>query len=143
MKTTSQGTTELREMLANMVAEAKDLEHAAGGSVTDAVAAWLAPQYLLAAKEKLDSMSGAGRFDVIRTFVQDWALLRRGDHAAARLKLDREHLDWERANSKALKEQEFCEWLQRPEVRKKYLPDHKPGLTPEALELIEKTLHLM
>lgn len=126
-----------------MVAEAQELKSAAGGSVTDAVAAWLAPQYLLAAREKLSATHGAGRFEVLRTFVHDWAMLRRGDHSAARLQLDREELEWQRANGKLQKEKEFCEWIQRPEVRDEFLPKIKPGLSKETLEKIERELHLL
>lgn len=52
-------------------------------------------------------------------------MLRRGDHSAARLQLDREELDWQRANSKTQKEQEFREWIQRPEAREEFLPKSK------------------
>lgn len=131
-----------RQMLREMVAEAEDLKLASGGSVTDAVAAWLAPQYLMAAREKLTATDAAGRFAVLRTFMQDWAMLRRGDHSAARLQLDREELNWLRANSKFQKEQEFREWIQRPEVLEQFLPQVKPGISPETLEKIRRELHL-
>lgn len=130
-------------MLTEMVAEAQDLKQAAGGSVTDAVAAWLAPQYLLAAREKLTATGADGRFEVLRVFMQDWAMLRRGDHSAVRLQLDREQLDWERANSKSQKEHEFREWIQRPEIRREFLPELAEGLRPETLEKIERELHLL
>jgi hypothetical protein len=81
-----------KTMLAEMVAEAEELKSIAGGSVTDAVAAWLAPQYLLAAREKLLAAEGAAHFAVLRTFVQDWAMLRHGDHTAERLRIERERL---------------------------------------------------
>ena len=76
-----------------MVAEAQELKQVAGGSVTDAVAAWLGPQYLMAAREKLSAMGGAGRFEVLRTFMQDWAMLRHGDHTAERLHIERQRLE--------------------------------------------------
>jgi hypothetical protein len=132
-----------QQLLREMVAEAQALKAAAGGSVTDAVADWLAPQYLLAAREKLAAKSGAERFEVLRTFLHDWALLRRGDHSAARLQLDREELDWQRANSKSQKEQEFREWIQRPEVREEFLPKSKGGISPETLEKIHRELNLL
>jgi hypothetical protein len=116
-------------MLREMVAEALELKAAAGGSVTDAVAAWLAPQYLLAAREKLTATDGAGRFEVLRIFMQDWAMLRRGDHSAARLQLDREELDWQRASSKTQKEKDFREWIQRPEVRREFPPEIARGIS--------------
>lgn len=143
MNTPGTRLAEAKTVLREMVAEAQELKQAAGGSVTDAVATWLAPQYLLAARETLAGMSGAGRLEVLRTFVQDWALLRRGDHAAARLQLDREQLDWERANHASRREQEFREWIRRPEVRRELLPELKPGISPEALEKMERALHLL
>ena len=83
---------ETKTLLLDMVAEAQELKSVAGGSVTDAVAGWLAPQYLLAAREKLTSTNGSGRFEVLRTFVQDWSKLRHGDHTAERLQIEREKL---------------------------------------------------
>jgi len=126
-----------------MVAEAQELQQAAGGSVTDAVAGWLAPQYLLAAREKLAATGGDGRFEVLRVFMQDWAMLRRGDHAAARLQLDREQLEWQRATGQSQKEQEFRAWIQRPEVRRELLPEPARGISPETLEKIERELRLL
>ena len=130
-------------MLAEMSAEAQELKAAAGGSVTDAVAAWLAPQYLLAAREKLSALDGAGRLELLRTFLHDWSLLRRGDHSAARLQLDREELDWQRANTTSQKENEFREWIQRPEIRREFLPEITRGISPETLRKIETELRLL
>lgn len=132
-----------KTMLAEMVAEAQALKATAGGSVTDAVAAWLAPQYLLAAREKLSAVDGAGRLEVLRTFLHDWSLLRRGDHTAARLQLDREELDWQRASSAAQKEKDFREWIKRPEIRRELFPQRMGGITPETLRKIEAELHLL
>jgi hypothetical protein len=134
---------ETKALLSGMVAEADDLKRTVGGSVTDAVAAWLAPQYLLAAREKLDALEGAGRLEVLRTILHDWTLLRRGDHSAARLQLDREELEWQRTNGKAQKEKEFREWIQRPEIRHEFLPDLTRGISKETLEKIERELHLL
>ena len=75
--------------------------------------------------------------------MHDWATLRRGDHSAARLQLDREELDWQRTNSKSQKEQEFREWIQRPDVRAEFFPELTRGLSPETLEKIERELHLL
>ncbi len=131
------------QLLRDMVAGAQELKQAAGGSVTDAVATWLAPQYLLAAREKLAAAGETGRFEVLRTFLHDWATLRRGDHAAARLQLDREALDWQKANGQSQKEKEFREWIQRPEIRRELFPDLTRGLSPETLEKIERELRLL
>lgn len=128
-------------MLSEMVAEAQELKAAAGGSVTDAVAAWLAPQYLLAARQKLDAIEGSGRLEVLQTILHDWTLLRRGDHSAARLQLDREELEWQRTNSQSQKE--FREWIQRPEIRRELLPEIARGISKETLKKIEAELHLL
>ena len=134
---------ETKSLLLGMVAEAADLKRAAGGSITDAVADWLAPQYLLAAKEKLSGAEGARRWEILRAFVQDWAMLRRGEHSAARLQLDREELDWQRANSQSQKEKEFREWIKRPEIRKEFFPDLTRGISKETIEKIERELRLL
>ena len=100
-------------------------------------------QYLLAAREKLDGAEGAKRWEILRSFVQDWAKLRRGDHSAARLQLDREELDWQRANSQSQKEKDFREWIKRPEILKEFFPERKGGISPETLKKIEVELHLL
>jgi hypothetical protein len=84
VNTANSNLAETKSLLLGMMAEAKEMNQAAGGSVTDAVAGWLAPQYLRAAREKLAGTEGMARFEMLRTFVQDWAMLRRGDHSAAR-----------------------------------------------------------
>lgn len=132
-----------KKLLREMVAEAQDMKSAAGGSVTDAVAAWLAPQYLVAAREKLTATDGHGRFEVLRIFMQDWAMLRRGDHSAAKLQLEREQLDWQRANTMSQKEKEFREWIQRPEIRAELFPERTGGISKETLQKIERELRLL
>ena len=132
-----------KSLLAGMVAEAQELKAAAGGSVTDTVTGWLAAQYASAAHERLADAAGAQRWEIIRAFVQDWSLLRRGDHSAARLQLDREELDWQRASSKTQKEKDFREWIQRPEVRREFLPEIARGISKETMRKIEAELNLL
>jgi len=134
---------EAKALLAEMAKEAAELKAAAGGSITDAVADWLSPQYLMAAREKLTASDGARRWEVFRAIVHDWTTLRRGDHAAARLQLDREELDWQRANAESEKQKEFREWLQRPEIRKEYFPERTGGISEATLKKIEEELRLL
>ena len=143
MNALNSNLAETKSLLLGMVAEANDLKRAAGGSITDAVADWLTPQYLMAAQAKLAGTEGARRWEILRVFVQDWAMLRRGEHSAARLQLDREELDWQRANSKLEREKEFREWLKRPEIREEFFPEHTGGLRPESLKKIEEELNLL
>ena len=57
--------------------------------------------------------------------------------------LDREELDWQRANTQAQKEKEFREWIQRPEIRREFLPEITRGISPETLRKIETELRLL
>jgi len=143
VSTPGSNLAETKSLLLGMVADAADLKRAVGGSITDAVADWLAPQYLLAAREKLSGTEGAMHWEILRAFVQDWAMLRRGEHSAARLQLDREELDWQRANNQTQKEKEFREWLKRPEIRKEFFPERTGGIRPETMKKIEEELHLL
>jgi hypothetical protein len=40
-------------------------------------------------------------------------------------------------------EAEFRAWLQRPEIRREFLPELTRGLSPETLEKIERELRLL
>ena len=119
MNAPNSNLAETKALLLGMVAEAADLKRTAGGSITDAVAGWLAPQYLLAAREKLTATDGTGRFEMLRTFIQDWAKLRHGDHTAERLHIEREKLD-ELKKDDQRKALEICleETRQWPDVEK-------------------------
>jgi len=140
---TASNQTEALRAIREMVAEAKELQSAAGGSVTDAVAGWLAPQYLLAARARLTAADGDGRFEVLRLFVQDWTLLRRGDHAPARLQLDREQFTAQQIYRQTQKEAEFREWAKKPEIIAELFPEHRGGLSAETIRKIERELNLM
>ena len=83
---------EAKAALVAMAAEADELQRIVGGSITDVVAGWLAPQYALAAREQLAELEGESRLKLLRAFVQDWALLRHGDQTAERLRIEREWL---------------------------------------------------
>jgi hypothetical protein len=100
MNASNSNLTETKQLLVGMTEEAAALKQAMGGSITDAVAGWLASQYCSAAHEKLAGAEGARRWDILRAFVQDWAQLRHGDHTAERLQIERERLDLARQESK-------------------------------------------
>src|SRR5260370_21439343 len=93
MSTKNSAFAEAKAALVAMATEANELQQAVGGSVTDAVAGWLAPQYVLAAREQLAALEGEGRLKLLRAFVQDWALLRHGDQTAERLEIERKWLE--------------------------------------------------
>jgi len=134
---------ETKSLLLGMVAEAADLKRAAGGSITDAVSDWLAPQYLLAGREKLSGTDGAARWEILRSFVQDWAMLRRGEHSAARLQLDCQRLAFERKCAERAKMSEFWKWTKRPEIKRKLWPPKRGGISKSTFRKIERELNLM
>jgi hypothetical protein len=81
-----------KTLLADMAVQARELSSAAGGSVTDAVAGWLAARYASAAHEKLAGADAARQWEVLRMVVQDWHLLRHGDHVSERLRIEGERV---------------------------------------------------
>ena len=117
---------------------------AAGGSVADNVSAWLGPQHLLAVHEQLAGAGAERRLAILRSFVQDCALLRRGDQAAARLQLDRER---EKTEEEVVAH--FQRWLKKQQVRDLACENHLSpkererrmrasfGLAPQAPEAAE------
>jgi hypothetical protein len=87
---------ELKNMLAEMNAETEELARAAGGSIADVAADWLAAQYLHSLRRHLATLpEGPERVKLLRQATGDVVALQRASHSAARLKLERERLDLE------------------------------------------------
>jgi hypothetical protein len=125
---TANGTTpsQVQTVLAEMAAEVAELKRTVGGSITETLAGWLTPQYVLAARDQLAAVAnGAERWKVLRCMAGDLTALRRGDQWAERLQLERERLELLREANRKNKEEEFEEWLKRPEVRDKVHPKHR------------------
>ncbi len=54
--------------------------------MTDAIAEWLAPRYAVSARRRLaEAKDEAERYEMLRVFVKDWALLRGVDLEAERV----------------------------------------------------------
>lgn len=160
MNTRMSTLSDAKAALLAMTKEAAELKNAVGGSITEAVADWLAPHYALAAREQLATAKGAERLRILRAFVQDWALLRRGDQYAERLKIEREQLELDREQSKERTEKSFLEWAQKPENKARICSGNlsaeekaertrrifgapRGGLSREALAAIEKEAKLL
>ena len=115
-----------------MSAESAALRATVGGALTDVVADWLVPQYVLAAREQLSAApDGATRWKLLRLTANDLVALRRGDHSAARLALESKKFE------ETLRQQREVEERQRKD------PARRGGLSKEALETIERELHLL
>jgi hypothetical protein len=113
------------DLLREMAALTRESAQAVNGSVTDVVGGWIAAQHAASVHGELAGAQDAGRWKILRACVQDWSKLRRGDHGTARLQLAREQLEWQRIKNRTQKEQEFREWLKRPEIRWELFPARK------------------
>jgi hypothetical protein len=123
--------SETKAALVAMAEEADELQQAVGGSVTDALAGWLGPQYAMAARAQLAELKGEDRLKLLRAFVQDWALLRQGDQTAQRLEIDRERVVLERERTETHLREQFEEWLKDPGAKRRLCGE---GLSPEERE---------
>ena len=102
------------------------------GCSRDKLAACLAARYVsVMAEWDGDPESGIGRkLRALRTLALDVVELRRGDHSAARLKIEQSRLDAERAGAKATLEEQFWEWARKPEIRDKISPGLSIHVSP-------------
>lgn len=91
---------EAREQASQLHAEVAELKQAGEAPLTDALAQFLAAQYVLATRTALRQASGEPLpLPTLRVLCADVVSLRRGDHQVERLRLERERL--------ALAEREF------------------------------------
>ena len=75
----------METMLAGMVAETGEWKRAAGGSITEVAAGWIAPHYLVAVRGRLAVLpEGAERFALLRLAVGDAVALQRGGQSRRR-----------------------------------------------------------
>ena len=86
--------TEIKTMLAEVTAETEDFASAAGGSIANMAADWLAAQYLHSLRRHLATLpEGPERVKLLRQATGDVVALQRASHSAARLKVERERLE--------------------------------------------------
>ena len=121
----------------------REFESAAGGAVPDALAGWLAGQYMTVGREELAGAQGARRLEILRAWVRDWGFQRHSDHQVSRVRLERDKLELRRTCTAEAKEKEFLQWMERPEIREKYFPEPKGGISEKTLREIEKAMRLL
>ena len=109
---------EAQELAREMAAETGELVPAGAPSLTDQMAGWVTVRYLLAVRKLVENRND-GEIDLktMREFLQDVVAVRRGDHSAARLKMEQECLEREREKTEAEVVSHFQRWLKNPEVR--------------------------
>ena len=102
-----------------LAADARELETAAEGRLTDHLATALAARYACA----LSGWNGAPteefrhQLRALRGLCQDIVELRRGDHSGARLRMEQERLDRERERTEEEVVAQFQQWAQNPAMR--------------------------
>jgi hypothetical protein len=160
-----QTESSLPRHIRGLLAEVADLKKAGADALTDTLAHWLTAHYVVAAKAAAKN-AGAEGIDVkiLRALSADVVALRRGDHYAERLSIEREQLELDRELSNQRVEKLFWEWAKKPEnkskicdsglsadekaerIRQIFRRDREQprrGLSPEALHMIEKAAKLL
>jgi hypothetical protein len=109
---------EALDMARQLAAETGELQLVGGQPLTDQMAVWLTARYLMAVR-KLAEKNNNGEPDlkVLREFCHDVVALRRGDHSAARLKIEQERLERNREETEAEAVEHFKRWANNPKVR--------------------------
>lgn len=102
-----------------LAVEVNELRQASEEPLTDALAQLLTAEYVLATKAAIRQAEG-GLLDLntLRTLCRDVAALRRGDQAAARLRLDRERFDEELRERRKEEEKAVRQACRRRGLRK-------------------------
>lgn len=111
------GVSETKTVLRSMIAESESLELETGRNTSDILANWLVVQYVSASNRIAQKAGDAGiDLPTLSTLATDVVALRRGDHNAARLRLESERLEIERNRSEQHMNACFEEWLKQPGI---------------------------
>ena len=106
----------LAQHIRELSAEVAGLKEAGAETLTDTLAHWLAAHYVVAAKSAAREAGASGiDLSTLRGLSADVVALRRGDHYAERLRIERAHLELDREQSKERMEMRFWEWAEKPE----------------------------
>lgn len=107
---------EAMELARRLAEDAVELQAEGSPPLTDTLAVWLAARYAVATRG-LATLEGPEQWRQLRELCADVVELRRGDHSAERLRLEREELGLARERSRELLEKQFMEWAKQPENR--------------------------
>lgn len=154
----------LQKQIRELLLEVASLKEAGADALTDTLAHWLTAHYITAAKRIARNAGNKGMdFQTLRALIADVVALRRGDHSAQRLIIEREQLDLNRQLSKERLEKLFLEWAKQPETKDRIcgrglsleeknkrireifgLDREKPrGLSKETIQEIQKAANLL
>jgi hypothetical protein len=109
---------EAREMARDMAEETAELQSPNVPSLTDQMASWVTVRYLMAVRKLIEaSQDKEPDLKLLRNFLHDVVMVRRGDHSHARVKMHQEQLDREREKTDAELITHFQEWVEHHNVR--------------------------
>jgi len=108
---------EALELVRHLAAEADDLQVAAGEPLSDKLGLWLAARYAVATRKLASENEGDLDWHRLRELCSDVVALRRGDHSAARLKIEQARLEREREETEEEVVAHFERWAKNPKVR--------------------------
>src|SRR6266446_1830082 len=132
------------------------------GSLTDTLAFWLVARYALATRRVAET-GGREGWRLLREMCGDIVALRKGDHTAERLQIERERLELEKEKAEKWTDEKLEELLKQPQTKQRLCgeglgsqerarrmreifglpPERKNGLTPETLAEIERAAKLL
>lgn len=107
---------EALELAQRLGEDAAELQADGRPPLTDTLALWLAARYAVATRQ-VSQAEGAKGWRALRELCADVVELRRGDHSAERLRLEREHLAATRYRQHEERVKELWEWSQQPKIR--------------------------
>jgi hypothetical protein len=122
---------EALELVRQLSAEADDLKVAAGEPLSDKLGLWLAARYAVASRRLTEQNGGEVDWARLRELCSDVVALRRGDHSAARLKIEQARLEREREETEEEVVAHFERWAKNPAVRDMICDKH---VSPEERE---------
>jgi hypothetical protein len=108
---------EALKMVGGMAADADELKQLAAEPLTDKLAPWLVARYFMAVKKSLAAGDGTGDLKLLHEFCADMVALRRGDHGAARLKMEQERMALEPDGTEGEMLEQFQRWAKNAEVQ--------------------------
>ena len=131
-------------------------------ALTDTLAFWLVARYALATRRVAET-GGREGWRLLREMCGDIVELRKGDHTAERLQIERERLQLEKDKAEKWTDEKLEELLKQPHTKQRLCggglstkerarrmreifalsPERKNGLSPEALAEIERAAKLL
>ena len=111
-----QARQEALEVAGRLGEDAAALQAEGSPALTDTLALWLAARYAVATRQ-VAGAAGAEGWRLLRELCADVVELRRGDHHAERLRIERERLDRERERTEEEVLEQFERWTRNQQVR--------------------------